>query len=160
LAGDYVGENHQQRALYKLLSNQLVPTLDIICRYSNQFYVVFINNLTDAMIQVLLQDFAPYSGLADNTRICGAGQGEEKAIQRGRAAPWVTPRCGLISLSTDKQPWCGHPRPLSLRFWSALSRIGESPASHASSTSAGRADDQTMPLPKQITRPWLRSNAR
>jgi hypothetical protein len=74
LAGDYVGENSQQTALYKLLSNQLTPTRDIIYRYSNQFYIVFINNLTDAMIQVLhegLQDFAPYSGLADITYSSG-----------------------------------------------------------------------------------------
>jgi hypothetical protein len=35
--------------------------------------------------------------------------------------------------------------------YSTARRIGESPASHASSTSASRADDQTMPLPKQIT---------
>jgi hypothetical protein len=70
LAGDYVGQNHQQNALYKLLIDQLTPTRDIIYRYSNQFYIVFINNLTDAMIQVLhegLQDFAPYWGLADIT---------------------------------------------------------------------------------------------
>lgn len=49
-------------------------TRDIIYDYSNQFYVVFINNLTDAMIQVLhegLQDFAPYSGLADITYSSG-----------------------------------------------------------------------------------------
>jgi hypothetical protein len=70
LAGDYIGGNHQQDVLYEILAKQLVPIRDITFRYSNQFYIVYINNLTDAMVSSLqegLADFGPFAGIVDTT---------------------------------------------------------------------------------------------
>jgi hypothetical protein len=70
LAGDYIGENHQQRLLYKLLSDHLIPVREIVYRHGDLFYIVFVNNLTDAMIRALhegLKGFTPYAGLVDIT---------------------------------------------------------------------------------------------
>lgn len=70
LAGDYIGENHQQDVLYQLFAKKFVPIRDITFRYSNQFHMVYINNLTDAMVSSLqdgLVDFGPFAGFVDTT---------------------------------------------------------------------------------------------
>ena len=56
--------------LYNLLSDRLVPVRDVVYRHGDLFYIVFVNNLTDAMVQALhegLHEFLPYAGLVDVT---------------------------------------------------------------------------------------------
>jgi hypothetical protein len=70
LVGDYIGENHQQGLLYKLLSDRMIPVRDVVYRHGSLFHIVFINNLTDVLIRALhegLHDFTPYAGLVDIT---------------------------------------------------------------------------------------------
>lgn len=70
LAGDYIGDNDQQDALHEAFSESVVSIRDVAWCYSNQFFIVYINNLTDNMFQTIhkgLIGFEPYVGFADVT---------------------------------------------------------------------------------------------
>jgi hypothetical protein len=72
LDGDYVDiENgRRQNLLFDMLKEGLVPAKDVIYRRSWQFYIIYINNLTDRMVETFhthLSTFAPYVGYVDTT---------------------------------------------------------------------------------------------
>jgi hypothetical protein len=63
LCGDLIGEN--QEAIYRLLNDSLIMHKSIDFIHSSQYYCVYINNLTDAVLEVLsseLKSYAPYVG--------------------------------------------------------------------------------------------------
>ena len=70
LAGDYIGDGDQQDLLHKsfLESVELIKQVEWHC--SDQFFIVYVNNLTDNMINTFrngLAAFEPFVGLADTT---------------------------------------------------------------------------------------------
>ena len=70
LAGDYVGNNDQQDLLRKSFfeSVQLIKKVEWRC--SDQFFIVYVNNLTNNRINILrngLAAFEPFVGLGDTT---------------------------------------------------------------------------------------------
>jgi hypothetical protein len=70
LAGDYIGENHQQDFLYEALCRSAVFVRDVTFRHSSQFYIIYINNLSDAMVERFhsgLREYPAYAGMADLT---------------------------------------------------------------------------------------------
>jgi hypothetical protein len=70
LAGDYIGKNNQQQQLFEALSEKIELARSVTWRHSTQFFIVYINNLSDQMVSVFrdgLADFEPYVGLADLT---------------------------------------------------------------------------------------------
>jgi len=70
LVGDYIGSNSQQETLYEAFCEAVCPVRRIEYRYSSQFYVVYINNLTNTAFQKLadgLIDYEPYVGCANTT---------------------------------------------------------------------------------------------
>lgn len=70
LVGDYIGSNSQQETLYEAFCEAVCPVRRIDYRHSSQFYVVYINNLTDTAFQKLadgLIDYEPYVGCANTT---------------------------------------------------------------------------------------------
>lgn len=70
LVGDYIGDNDRQDQLYEAFSESVQLVRNIDWRYSNQFYIVYINNLTDKTVKTFhngLSRFAPYVGFADTT---------------------------------------------------------------------------------------------
>ena len=70
LAGDYIGDNDQQDQLYEVFCESIQPVREITWEYSNQFFIIYINNLTDNMVKSFhdgLISFEPYVGFADMT---------------------------------------------------------------------------------------------
>jgi hypothetical protein len=68
LHGDYIGKN--QDVMYQNLVDVLQPVRDIDYRHSNQFYIVYVNNLTDQMIGAVTKAFEgyhPFVGCVDTT---------------------------------------------------------------------------------------------
>lgn len=68
LEGDYIGR--RQDVLFELFDQQVRLVRDVEWRWSNQFYIVYINNLTDGMMAAILDglaDFRPFVGFADMT---------------------------------------------------------------------------------------------
>lgn len=70
LVGDYIGSNIQQDVLYDAFREAVWPVRTIDYRHSSQFYVVYVNNLTDTAFQKLtdgLVGFDAYVGCANTS---------------------------------------------------------------------------------------------
>jgi len=70
LVGDYLGSNSIQGILYQLLSSSIMLASDLEFSHSSQFFLVYINNLTDKMVEGFhsgLAQFDPYVGYVDLT---------------------------------------------------------------------------------------------
>ena len=70
LVGDYIGDNDRQDQLYEAFCESVQPVREVEWQYSNQFYIVYINNLSDKMVKTFhngLTGFDPYVGFADVT---------------------------------------------------------------------------------------------
>ncbi|MFO1033572.1 MAG: hypothetical protein U1E15_05645 [Hyphomicrobiales bacterium] len=70
LVGDYIDTGAGQKLLEEALSQAVTLIRPVDYRHSSQFYIVYINNLTDAMIARFhngLYDWGPYIGFADTT---------------------------------------------------------------------------------------------
>lgn len=70
LVGDYLGDYEQQEDRREAFYESVQLTKEVIWRSSGQFYIVYINNLTDRMIENFVRgliDFKPFIGFADTT---------------------------------------------------------------------------------------------
>ncbi|WP_429819543.1 hypothetical protein [Ensifer sp. B1-9] len=70
LVGDYIGDHGAQDLLFNAMQQSVVLTRDVDFEYSHQFFVVYINNLTEAMMARFHQELASwqaYIGHADTT---------------------------------------------------------------------------------------------
>ena len=70
LSGDYIGQNSAQNALRDAFHDSVQLARDVTWHHSTQFYIVYINNLSDNMFSILhdgLIHFEPYVGFADMT---------------------------------------------------------------------------------------------
>lgn len=70
LMGDFIGNNSQQDELYDYFCEVFIPARDFIWRHSGLLYIVYINNLSDEMVDKIhdgLSSFLPYAGFADCT---------------------------------------------------------------------------------------------
>lgn len=70
LVGDYIGKNSQQDILFEAFRDAVCPVRCIDYQHSSQFYVVYINNLSDTAFQNLadgLIDYEAYVGCANTT---------------------------------------------------------------------------------------------
>jgi hypothetical protein len=67
LCGDYIGKNDAQERLYVEFRDNVELARDCTYRTSNQFFLVYINNLSDQMVEGLRNSLAPYPayGFAD-----------------------------------------------------------------------------------------------
>lgn len=68
LAGDYIGSNFTQTTLQKSLLKKLTIRHDTEYKHSSQYYIIYINNLSDEMFNQLdaeLINYTPYIGFAD-----------------------------------------------------------------------------------------------
>lgn len=65
LSGDYIGNNKQQEKLYQEFCKNVELQRSCKYVYSNQFFMVYVNNLSDQMVQNIrhhLSDYEPYVG--------------------------------------------------------------------------------------------------
>lgn len=65
LSGDYIGDNKQQEKLYEEFCKSVELQRSCKYVYSNQFFMVYINNLSNQMVQDIrnhLSDYEPYVG--------------------------------------------------------------------------------------------------
>ncbi|MGP4727781.1 hypothetical protein ACSV5S_24250 [Agrobacterium deltaense] len=72
LVGDYIGDNNAQEVLYDAMVESVMLTRDVDYSYSSQFFIVYINNLTDSMVRKFhegLLDWKAYVGFADATYV-------------------------------------------------------------------------------------------
>jgi hypothetical protein len=70
LHGDYIGESEHRTLLYEAFAENIRPVRDVAFRHPNDFFIVYINNLSDRMFQTLqtgLRQYEPYVGHADTT---------------------------------------------------------------------------------------------
>ena len=67
LSGDYIGGNKDQDFLYELFTEKVEPVRKITYRHSSQFFVVYINNLSDDMFDTTIVELAKMGGLC---RLC------------------------------------------------------------------------------------------
>lgn len=70
MAGDYIGNRDQQAAMHIAMSEAVKLRRSAEFRYSEQFYIIYINNLTPSMIEKFdegLAEYEPYIGYADTT---------------------------------------------------------------------------------------------
>lgn len=70
LSGDYIGENGQQDILFNAFREAVFPVRPVDYQHSSQFYVVYINNLTEAAFEKLVEgllEFDAFVGFADTT---------------------------------------------------------------------------------------------
>ncbi len=70
LVGDYSGENYQIEKLFAAFEEAVQLRRNVIFQHPTQFYIVYINNLTDAMVRRFdegLADYEAYVGFADMT---------------------------------------------------------------------------------------------
>ena len=68
LAGDYIGSNHLQDVLQNAFNESVNLIRNVKWQSSDQFYIIYLNNLTDKMINTIhdgLSEFRPYAGLAN-----------------------------------------------------------------------------------------------
>jgi hypothetical protein len=62
LSGDYIGNNKAQDLLYELFAEDVQPVQKITYRHSSQFYVVYVNNLTDDMFESMVVELSKMEG--------------------------------------------------------------------------------------------------
>jgi hypothetical protein len=62
LSGDYIGENEVQDLLYELFDEFVTLVRNVTYRHSSQFYVVYLNNLTDNMFDTAVAGLAKMNG--------------------------------------------------------------------------------------------------
>jgi len=70
LAGDYLGNNEHQETLFGALRDAASFVRDTTYKHSTQFYVIYINNLTETMFHRFvdgLLDYEAFVGFADMT---------------------------------------------------------------------------------------------
>lgn len=70
LVGDYLDRHGQEDQLFAAFESAVEPRRDIEFRHPTQFFIVYINNLTDAMVEHFdegLRDYPGYAGIADMT---------------------------------------------------------------------------------------------
>ncbi|TNV71179.1 hypothetical protein FGO68_gene15553 [Halteria grandinella] len=70
LSGDYVGPPSAQDRLYEAFVENVTAIRPVDYIYSNQFYIVYLNNLSDEMAKTLVQGFLgfpPFVGFVDTT---------------------------------------------------------------------------------------------
>lgn len=70
LTGDYCDRGGQSAKLFRAFESSVELRRDVTFKHPSQFFIVYINNLTDAMVRRLdqgLEDYAGYVGLADVT---------------------------------------------------------------------------------------------
>lgn len=70
LVGDYLDRQGQAEQLYTAFERSVKPRRNIVYQHPTQFFVVYINNLTDKMVRQFddgLQDYPAYAGIADTT---------------------------------------------------------------------------------------------
>ncbi len=70
LVGDCLGSNERQDMIFRILSEAITLVRTVDYRHSTQFYTVYINNLSDAMLSSLHEGLTPYpayTGFADLT---------------------------------------------------------------------------------------------
>ena len=70
LCGDLIGRGLSQDDLYDLMVETVIPLKEFTYRHSSQFFVIYVNNLTDGMIQTILDglgDHQAFIGVADMT---------------------------------------------------------------------------------------------
>jgi hypothetical protein len=70
LRGDYIGDAEHRKLLYEVFAEDVRPVRDIEFRAPEEFFIVYINNLSDSMFQTLhtgLEQYDPYVGHADTT---------------------------------------------------------------------------------------------
>lgn len=70
LVGDYIGGNHMTDRLHSTFFESIKPVRQIDYQHHSQFYIVYINNLSDKMVETLnngLKSFNPYIGYFDLT---------------------------------------------------------------------------------------------
>jgi hypothetical protein len=62
LSGDYIGDNEDQALLFELFADEVKPARNFVYRHSSQFYVVYVNNLTDGMFESMVIELAKMKG--------------------------------------------------------------------------------------------------
>jgi len=70
LAGDYLGKNENQSMLFTAMNKVITLRRDVDFEHSTQFFIVYINNLTDMMVRRFdegLAGYKAYVGYADTT---------------------------------------------------------------------------------------------
>lgn len=70
LCGDMLGFEHQQEKIKEQFLKDLIKVRDFKYEYQNQFYLVYLNNLTDEMVRNIhegLTEYVPYVGYLDLT---------------------------------------------------------------------------------------------
>jgi hypothetical protein len=70
LVGDYLPRDGQADLLFEAFRDAVRPVRPVEYRHPTQFYIVYINNLTEAMVQRFadgLGGYEPYVGMADTT---------------------------------------------------------------------------------------------
>lgn len=70
LAGDYLGQNKDQDARYEAMRDAVRLNRSVTYKHSSQFFIVYINNLTQTMIDRIengLRDWEGFVGFADTT---------------------------------------------------------------------------------------------
>lgn len=70
LCGDLIGRGLSQVALHDLMVDTVLPLRESTYRHSSQFFVIYVNNLTDGMIEIMLEGLGPahaFVGIADMT---------------------------------------------------------------------------------------------
>lgn len=70
LCGDYIGDDELKETLYEEFRNRLLTNCEIDYRHHSQFYIVYINNLSEKMLESFsekLDDYAGYVGYFDLT---------------------------------------------------------------------------------------------
>ncbi|CAA0218316.1 hypothetical protein LVK03_13825 [Tenacibaculum maritimum] len=70
LCGDFIGKNELQGNLHYNFFNKIIQTKNIEYQHSSQFYIIYINNLSDKMFSDLtesLNNFEPFVGYFDLT---------------------------------------------------------------------------------------------
>jgi len=70
LAGDYIGNNENQSMLFTAMNDAVILRQDVDFEHSTQFFIVYINNLTEAMVRRFDEDLTSYKayvGYADTT---------------------------------------------------------------------------------------------
>jgi hypothetical protein len=70
LLGDYLDRPDQERQLFIAFENAVQLRRDVEFQHPTQFYIVYINNLSDAMVQRFdegLRDYPAYVGIAEMT---------------------------------------------------------------------------------------------
>jgi hypothetical protein len=70
LTGDYIGENNKQEILFEAFNESVYPLRMVNYIHSSQFFIVYINNLTDSAFKKLvdgLADYEAFIGFSDTT---------------------------------------------------------------------------------------------